>query len=143
MDEAEGFEKNVPSPGSMRLATYRIPHAKDDKEDAEMSVTQVGGDVESNVSRWVGQFQEKPTPIRKEFTLGNIKATVVKLSGTFTAGAMMGETAEPKPNYALLAMIVEAGGDPYFFKMTGPAATVTAATEDFSELVKSLHLGTR
>ncbi len=73
----------------------------------------MGGDVESNVSRWVGQFQEKPTPIRKEFTLGNI-GDGSESSGTFTAGAMMGETAEPKPNYALLAMIVEAGGTRYF-----------------------------
>ena len=134
---------DVPVTGSMRLATYRIHHAKDDTEDAEMSVTQVGGDVESNISRWVNQFEEKPTPSRKEFHFDQIKATVVKLSGTYTGGGMQGAAPQPKPNMSLLAIIVETGGEPYFFKMTGPTGTVSAASEGFSNLVKSLRLAPR
>ncbi|PMW89608.1 hypothetical protein C1X59_30325, partial [Pseudomonas sp. FW215-R2] len=49
----------APNTSSMRIATYKIPHAPGDTEDAEMSVTQVGGGVDANIDRWIGQFGDE------------------------------------------------------------------------------------
>jgi hypothetical protein len=46
-----------------------------------------------------------------------------------------------KPDYRLLAAIVEAPGGLIFFKLTGPAATVGAAQADFDGLLASLAKG--
>jgi hypothetical protein len=128
---------NHPSP--MRLATYRIPKAEGDAEDGEMTVTRVGGDVQSNIQRWSKQFEGAPAPKTSERTAGDMKVTIVELEGTFSGMAMPGQAAAtPKSDYAMLAAIVEGTGDPHFFKLTGPKKTVEAARGGFDELVASV-----
>ncbi len=128
---------NHPSP--MRLATYKIPKADGDAEDGELTVTQVGGDVQSNIQRWSKQFDGAPAPKTSERTAGDMKVTIVELEGTFSGMAMPGQAgASPKPDYAMLAAIVEGPGDPHFFKLTGPKKTVEAARGGFDELVGSV-----
>lgn len=125
---------NHPSP--MRLATYRIPKAEGDAEDGEMTVTRVGGDVESNIKRWSSQFEGTPEPKRTDRSAGDIKITVVELEGTFQGMTMPGQPpGGPKQGFAMLAAIVEAGGDAHFFKLTGPKKTVDGARGGFDELV--------
>jgi hypothetical protein len=128
----------VEHPSPMRLATYRIPKADGDAEDGELTVTRVGGDVQSNVGRWVKQFAESPEPKTSERTAGELKVTIVELEGTYQGMAAPGQQAAgPKQGYAMLAAIVEGPGDPHFFKMTGPKKTVDAARGGFDELVGS------
>ena len=131
--------QTVPSPSSMRKATYKITKAAGDPEDAEMSVTQVGGGVDANVQRWAGQFQDsKDAPKRTQRTVGAVKVTVVEMHGTFSGSGMPGAPAAgPKKGYGLLGAIVESTDPPYFFKMSGPDKTVTAARADFDKLVGS------
>jgi len=43
-------------------------------------------------------------------------------------------------DYALLGAIVETPGGPWFFKMTGPRATVEAARRGFDDLVDSFQM---
>lgn len=127
---------NHPSP--MRLATYRIPKVDGDAEDGEMTVTRVGGDVQSNIQRWSKQFEGAPAPKTSERMAGDMKVTIVELEGTFSGMAMPGQAAaSPKADYAMLAAIVEDSGDPHFFKLTGPKKTVEAARGGFDELVGS------
>jgi hypothetical protein len=129
------------SPSAMRKATYKVPKAAGDPEDAEVSVTQIGGALDANVDRWVGQFGgDKSSLKRSEETVGPLKVTIVSLEGKYTGSGMPGApAAAPKDGYALVAAIVEPVDPPYFFKMTGPKKTVNAARADFEHLVKSLH----
>lgn len=132
----------VDHPSPMRKATYKIPRAGDDTEDGEMTVTQVGGDLESNISRWSGQFSEKPTPARNEISQAGLKITVVEMSGTYQGMAMPGSPQTgPKTGYALLAAIVEGEGlgTPYFFKLVGPDKTVAAARASFDTFVQTFR----
>ena len=129
-------------PSAMRKATYKVPRAKGDTDDAELSVSEAGGDLDSNVKRWSGQFKEAPEPKRTDVKAGkDLKVTLVELEGTYTGMASMapdGAPPDPKAGYALLAAIVEVpGADPYFFKLTGPKSTVAAARPDFDKLVAS------
>ncbi|MCC6559612.1 MAG: hypothetical protein IT372_42390 [Polyangiaceae bacterium] len=142
-DVPAGWE-TAPNPSSMRRATYKIKRADGDPEDAEMSVSQAGGSVEMNIKRWAGQFEQKPgdESKRTERAVGDLKVTVVEIQGTFGGSGMPGMPAgSPKPDWALLGAIVElpGGGPTWFFKLTGPKKTVSAAKVDFDKLVGSLR----
>lgn len=130
--------KASPSASTMRLATYRIPHAAGDVDDAEMSVVRAGGSADANIERWIGQFDEAGKETRETETIRGIPVTIVAVRGTFLGGGMMGSASTPHPGWALLAAIVEPPGSPYFFKMTGPAKTVSAARAPFEALVASV-----
>lgn len=125
--------KEVPNPSSMRLATYEIPGA-DGK--AELSVTQAGGSVDANAQRWVGQFDAASQKSAKRTTkkIGGFDVTIVEVQGVYSGG-MSGDGGA---NTALLGAIVASPGMPYFFKMTGPAKTVTGARAELDQLLASL-----
>jgi hypothetical protein len=124
----------------MRKATYRIPRAEGDGEDAELTVTQVGGSVDDNVRRWEGQFKEGEKAKTMSRKVGELAVTVVELEGTFTGGGMPGMApGEPKAGWALLAAIADTAGGAHFFKMTGPKKTVQAARAELEELCASFQ----
>lgn len=138
-DAPSGWTKSE-NPNPMRKATYRIPHAAADTEDAELSVSQAGGTVELNVDRWAGQLGAKPEDVKREKKrVGSLDVTVVEMHGTYSGMGMPGAApAGAKPGWALLGAIVGTM-TPTFFKMTGPDKTVAAARADFDKLVESLR----
>ncbi|MDC3958432.1 hypothetical protein [Polyangium jinanense] len=141
-DVPEGWQK-AENPSPMRKATFKIPRAEGDAEDAEMSVSQAGGTVDQNVQRWSGQFErgKEDTTSRQDRKIGELSVTVVEIHGTFSGGMGMpgAAPAGPKPKWALLGAIVETDGALTFFKLTGPEKTVTAAKPAFEKFVESLR----
>jgi hypothetical protein len=128
-------------PKQMRAATYLIPAAAGDSEDAECAVfMNIGGGVQANIDRWAGQFEKTDkAPIQKQETINGLLVTTVDVSGTFKGGgAMMGQSSGPKASYRLLGAIAEASEGEVFFKLTGPAKTVSAAQNEFQAMLKSL-----
>jgi hypothetical protein len=128
----------------MRKATYRVTRAKGDTEDGELAVFYfgpgMGGSVESNVDRWVKQFSGiKPEDVhRADREANGLKQHTVEIaSGTFSSG-MPGGPTTPKADYGLLGAIVTAPAGAYFFKLTGPRATVKAAHGPFYRLLDSI-----
>ena len=96
-----------------------------------------GGDLESNIQRWIRQFQSAPGAEKVESkTLGGRKTTLVTTEGTFSAG-MPGQSATPLENYALLGAIVEDPAGNVFVKMTGPRETVQTAKPKFLEFLEA------
>lgn len=137
-DAPDGWTK-ADNPSPMRRATYRIPRAKGDAEDGELSVSQAGGTVEANLKRWTGQFEARTRTERTERQIGPLKVTVVELSGTFTGGGMPGAApSAPKAGWSMLAAIVETTPGLTFFKLTGPTPTVSAAKGVFDKLLGTL-----
>jgi hypothetical protein len=128
----------VPNPSAMRLATYRIPRARGDVADAELSVTRAGGSADANTDRWIGQFDEagQRTAKRTTYPVGFAEVAMVEVEGTYS-GAMR-EDGSAQPGWALLGAIVPTGGLPYFFKLTGPKKSVLAARSEFGALLESL-----
>lgn len=130
--------QKVPSTSAMRLATYKIPRAPGDAEDAELSVIQAGGSVAANVDRWSQQFADdgkraSHTETRK---VAGLAVTIVEIEGTYGGG--MGQ-AQPTEGWGLLGAIVETPDMPHFFKMTGPVKSVKAARGELDALVQSVH----
>ncbi|HEY6459289.1 MAG TPA: hypothetical protein VIY73_04035 [Polyangiaceae bacterium] len=142
-DESPSIEWSVPAgwrivanASSMRIATYAVPHAAGDAADGDVSVTRAGGAVAANVARWQGQFEGASPPAETTKMVRGLEVTLVSLEGTYAGG--MDPSAPAHPGWALLAAIVRSRGQPYFFKMTGPAATVRAARPAFDGLVASI-----
>jgi len=131
--------KVAPNPNSMRIATYKVPAADRDNEDAEASVSRAGGTPEANIQRWLGQFDQAGQDTRAEETVAGLKVTLVEVSGTYSAGSMMGGAPPAAhPGWSLIGAIVQGRGLPYFFKLIGPQATLRAARPSFLALVHGI-----
>jgi hypothetical protein len=133
----------------MRRAQYAVPGAGG-AEDGELAVFYFGqgqgGGVEANLDRWYGQFTQpdggstRASASRERRTVGTLAVTVTRARGTFAGGMPGAGPSTPRPRWALLGAIVETPGGLWFFKLTGPEATVEAARRGFDELLESLRL---
>ncbi|HQR34241.1 MAG TPA: hypothetical protein PLK30_15995 [Blastocatellia bacterium] len=130
----------------MRAATYIIPPAKGDTDGGECAVfVNIGGGVQPNIDRWIGQFEQPDGSAsaakakQGKETINGFPVTTVDLTGTFAGGGMaMGQAPTKKPGYRLLGAIVEGPSGEVFFKLTGPAKTIAAAQNDFRAMLKSV-----
>lgn len=144
----DGWAAGKPSP--MRAASYLIPPTGGDTEPTECAVfffgPGEGGSVDSNIARWIGQFEQadgSPSTqhaLKAERQTAGLKTTLLKLEGIFQwkAAPMAPGPATPKPGYKLLGAIVEAPQGPVFFKLTGPKATVDASEAAFIAMLDGL-----
>ena len=129
----------APNTSGMRLATYKIAPAAGDTDEAELSVIRAGGSTEANLDRWVRQFDDAGKETKTEKTVAGFKVTLVEVSGTYLGGGMSPIGApEPKKGWSLLGAIVETSGSAYFFKMTGPTATVKKAHDPFVAMIEGI-----
>lgn len=144
----DGVEWTVParwktgSGSAMRVATYAVPAVRG-ADAGECAVfffgPGQGGSVDANVERWGKQFEGAPTPRTSVATVGGMRVTRARVDGVYLApGGPMMQSQGKRPGFRLLGAIVEAPGGNVFFKLTGPAATVSAAERDFAALVASL-----
>jgi hypothetical protein len=139
----------VPAPSDMRAAQFRVPHAVADAEDGELVLfffgAGQGGSAEQNVERWTSQFAQpggkpsKDAAVMTIRTVKGLKQTSVDVSGTYKPAQMGGAGGAEKPGWRLLAAVVEGPGGPWFWRLTGPEATVAAAKPQFDALLASLE----
>ncbi|HLG18411.1 MAG TPA: hypothetical protein VI895_01180 [Bdellovibrionota bacterium] len=141
--------KESPS-SSMRRDQYRLPGSKG-AEDATLSVFYfpgTGGSVDSNLQRWYGQFQKKDgSPVtgpetKKEIKANDLPVTIIYVTGTYLESQspmMTGGPVEKKPGYAMLAAIAESPSGPWFFKATGPQATIDRWRSGFEQFAKTFE----
>jgi hypothetical protein len=145
--------QTVTPSSSMRKAQFALPRVADDAEDAELAVFYFGagqgGSVEANLQRWYGQFiQPDSSPSAEKAKTANevvdgMNLTMVDLSGTYVGSMMPGMQEEQnKPNFRMLAAVLETPQGPYFFKLVGPEKTVAHWADSFSEFVKSAKKST-
>lgn len=130
----------------MRVATYRVPQGADDETAGELAVFHFGpgdgGGIEANIERWVGQFSDVPAGSIERSELrsaSGLQQHVIEIpKGTFASG-MPGGPTTPKTNYGLLGAIVESPSGSFFFKLTGPTATLQKERSRFFELLDSVR----
>ncbi|MDP6593911.1 MAG: hypothetical protein QF613_06880 [Candidatus Marinimicrobia bacterium] len=140
-----GWKRENPA-SSMRAGQFRLSAASAESDDAELAVfSGIGGSVEENLQRWFTQFSQPDGSSSKEkarissFTVDEMTVTMAGLSGTFAGSGMMGAPAQEKSGYRLLAAIVEAPDDFYYFKLVGPEETLASWAESFGEFISSIR----
>jgi hypothetical protein len=136
-----------PPANRMRRAQYRIPGLRGDAECVVFYFGPgQGGDARANAERWAAQFTNSDgTPSTgalktRTSESGGMKVLLVETRGTYAGGAMSGN-AGTQPGYALLGAIVEGPDANWFFKLTGPEATVAAQRAAFALMIGSLVRG--
>lgn len=125
--------KQEEASNNLRLAQFAIPPVKGDSEGAELVLSgPFSGGVAANAKRWIDQFAGEGRQLK--LTRGEApqgKYVVVDLTGTYNKpiGPPILRKSEPTPGYRMLGVIfsLQGGGD-YFFKLTGPEATVGSVT---------------
>jgi hypothetical protein len=144
-DDPPRWQKRKPA-NSMRAAEYAIPRAAGDPEDGECVIITFGpgqgGGVDQNIDRWVAQFAGATDTKRTSREANGTKITRVETTGTYTPMMMPGQaSAGPttRPGWHLVGAIVEAPSGLWFFKLTGPKATITAATAEFDAMLSSVR----
>jgi hypothetical protein len=133
---------------TMRKAQFTLPRAAGDAEDAELVVFYFGagqgGSVEANLERWYNQFAQPDSSntadkaqVTRE-TVEGMNLTMVDVSGTYVAPVMPGAPeSHNKPNFRMLAAVLETSEGPYFFKLVGPEQTVAQWAPSFSQFMQS------
>jgi hypothetical protein len=146
----EGWVKHPPS-SQMRKDQYVLP-GQNGLEDGELVVyhfPEMGGMVEANLNRWYGQLVQpdgSDTAAKAESSkqvVNGIPVTTVFVTGTYLKPESPMDLAGPKeekPGYAMLAAIAETAAGPWFFKATGPEATLAYWRPDFDAFVASLKI---
>jgi len=139
----EGWRQEAPS-SSMRLAQAAIPGPGGEGQLAVFFFGPGGGGgVEANLDRWVGQMVPPAgaTPSRDSFETGDLRVTFVELDGTLKASQFGMGPAEDQEGFRLFGAVVEGQGGPWFFKITGPEATIKAERENALAMLRDLRRG--
>ena len=132
-------------PRMMSAGGFILP-SKDGKAPVEADFYHFGagggGGIEPNLKRWQSQFTAAadgtaPTMEREELTVGESKALIVTLKGTFLSGPAMSPNKTPMPGYAMLGAILESKEGDVFLKITGPEAATLATKDEVKAMVKA------
>ncbi len=142
----------VPPRSTMRKAQFALPKADGDSDDGELIVFYFGpgegGPTMANLDRWRGQFVDPSgRPLAPDagqtesFEANGLKVTLLDVSGRYAPGAMPGMPAQgPKDDYRMLAAVVETASGPWFFKATGPQATIARHRDAIRKLLESCRM---
>jgi len=137
----EGWQEHPPA-SRMRTAEARIPGPGG---DAELVVFYFGpgqgGGTEANLQRWIGQMEVTPgtEPERNSFQVDDLTVTHVTVHGTLLPSGMGTGPDSPQPDSMLMGAVVEGPGGPWFFKVTGPEATLEGQREAFLEMLRTVE----
>lgn len=137
------WKRNPPANG-MRKAEYVVPHVGKDTEDGECVVFNfgagMGGAVQANLDRWKQQMVPGPGGEPKTTTsaVSGMSVTTLEMAGTLKPSSMMGAPGPAKTGQRMIGVVVEAPGGPWFFKLTGPDATVKDAAPAFRAMIESV-----
>jgi hypothetical protein len=148
-DLPEGWVKEQPS-SSMRMAQWALPVAEGVEDEAKVLVFYFGpdaGSVEMNITRWMGQFENadgtaigEDDATRETFMLNDMEVTQIMFTGTQKPSSMMGAPgSDKKPGWMFVSAIVMSPNGPWFFKCTGPEATVQKELGAFRQMLNSLE----
>lgn len=131
--------RHYPPESGMRAANYVLP-ADSGASQAQVVVFQgIGGGVEANITRWVGQFRDANgdpvTAIRESFEVDGVPVHFVELSGQYQG---MG-VAWPTPNQLFLGAVIEADDGDIQIRLVGPRETVEKHRDAFRTMLEGLR----
>jgi hypothetical protein len=136
-----GWTQEAPS-STMRVAQASIPG---EAGAAQLAVFHFGegkgGGAEENIRRWISQIEFAPGSHtgREQFDASGFLITWVNFEGTLKPAPMSGGPSEAQPDSRLLGAVVEGPGGPWFFKATGPSATLASQQDAFLAMLESVR----
>ncbi|MCB1064760.1 MAG: hypothetical protein KDN20_17805 [Verrucomicrobiae bacterium] len=136
--------ENVSSGRPMRAGELKYDHTEEGLEDVEVVFYYFGagqgGGIEANIQRWVGQFEAEPKIERETIEVDGHKIHYLYAKGTYLDSGMGGPFAgqkTSKPNYMMLAAIIESDQGAVFLKAAAPEKSAEAIKDAFKKLSQS------
>lgn len=127
--------KNQDVQSSMRLTKF-VPDSDPKLEIIGFYFGDQPNMVEGNINRWKGQFSNV-ADFNKE-QVANDQVTYVRINGTFKKKPFpMAQEYKEVEDYMMLASIIPSSEGPYFFKVTGPKASLEKEIENFKSFMDS------
>lgn len=131
-----GWEQVPLSPGQQGFVTasFKIPQAGN---DIKLTLSSVGGGIDANLKRWVGQFQLPPgeKPQQKSIRVDNTDAIWLDLRGTFDSGPALNAKAES--GMRMIGVAIPRNPRDFYLKLTGPREQLLNAEKEFQDFVNS------
>lgn len=138
----DGWTAEEPE-NSVRLAQYRVSGSGGDGECVVFYFGPgQGGDPMANARRWAAQFTQadgsssESKMLVSNLSSGKLPLHMVEVTGTYDGGMSSQGTSE---GYMLLGGIAIGPDAPWFFKFTGPEATVREQRAAFVALLESVE----
>lgn len=144
---AEDWQSKQPS-SMMRIFQVQIPPVEGEPAEGEIAFfAPIGGSIQDNIDRWIGQFsQPDGSDSKSRSSVEDLQGDqypfkLVSLPGTMLASSMPGMPPMPeKTGWMMLGAIFETPSGPWYIKGTGPEKTMAAAKEKFLTLCKSVRI---
>jgi|SRR5919198_5856143 hypothetical protein len=140
-----GWTKQTPS-SSMRRAQYQITGPGG---PAECIVFYFGpgqgGDAKANVERWAEQFRRPDGSAigdaikTRRITVGDIPVVMAEVEGTYVGGMGGTPSGPERRDFMLLGAIARGPDANWFFRATGPRATLEAQRAAFERMIRSIR----
>ncbi len=131
-----GWEQITLSPAQQGLitASFKMPQAGN---DIKLTLSSVGGGIDANLQRWVGQFQLPPgeTPLQESIRVDHVDAVWLDLRGTFDSGPAFDSAAES--GMRMIGVAIPRAPRDFYLKLTGPREQLLKVEEEFRDFVKS------
>jgi hypothetical protein len=132
--------RTEPPTSNMRLTQAAIPGAAGPGELAVFFFGPGGGGgVDANIQRWIEQMESPDQPQPETFEANGYRVTWIDVRGTLKPSMMGSGPTTPQPDSRLLGAVVEGPGGPWFFKATGPDATLAPQRDAFLAMLKSVR----
>ncbi|TVQ95489.1 MAG: hypothetical protein EA398_17670 [Deltaproteobacteria bacterium] len=148
VDTPEHWEEQPPT-SSMRVAQWTLL-ADDGLDPGECVLFHFpgGGDPESNLLRWIAQFEQPDGSANDAHTfratreVSGVPVSMVRVAGTYLdQNPPMTGPIVRREGWALIgAVFAPATGDPWFLKCTGPAPVMDAHEGAVAHFVDSFRL---
>lgn len=115
-------------------ARFLIPSGD---SEVQLTFSSVGGGVQANIDRWIGQFQlaEGDEPKIETIEVAGVSATWVDIRGTYSSG--FGAAASTNENQRMLGAALPLPTGDVYLKLTGPRDVVANIAEDVRKFVVS------
>jgi hypothetical protein len=132
---------------NLRSHQFRLPRAKDDDADAELSILpEALPPASAAVARWKDLFQPPKDKTLDDiskvdtFEVGKVKVTYLDIRGTYLQlprPLAPKKDAKLRPNYRMLAVFFDTPDGAHTIRLVGPATTVEQHKAAFDEWLKN------
>ena len=128
----KGWKEVELSPGQSGFIDARFVVPSEGTE-LELTCSSIGGGIDDNIKRWIGQFQQPPgqTPSIETVDINGKDARLIHLEGTFQGRSS---------NWAMIGVGIPMKPRDFYLKLNGPQKADAAVKKDFISFVEAAKL---
>lgn len=150
-DVPQGWQKTSASSKPMGpKAVFILPKADGDEAECTVRITHfpgMKGKDDMNIDRWVSQVKHADgTPSARDdavvevFELGEVRVTIIDISGVVNASRDMGGAGTEKVDHRMISAIVDHPKGPHFVKAVGGVASINKWKPSIEAFLKSARV---